>query len=734
MRLTPRYRITLLACVALPLAAQTIPATINYQGRLTDNSPSQAPVNASVPMAFAIYDAATLGTKLWSEPATGGISVPISNGIFSVALGSSVTIPPTVFTGATSARYLEITLNPGAVNQEILSPRQLVSATGYANLAQNANNAVSATTATNSAQLGGVAASGYLTTSGTAFDSARLGGTLASGWQMALTPASCPANQFFTGITQAGAATCAAAPGFTEVDPKVGTLTTGRIPRWNATSLADGTLFDTGAAVGLRTTTPAAPLHVAPGTPVLAGGIQLGSVARPASVFVQGRYAYVADRNSQLAVIDVSVPGSPVTVSTLSLPSANPNAIFVQGRHAYLTYQATSQFQVIDISNPKSPVALGAPTPTTTTGPGSIYAQGRYVYIACYGGGASALRIFDVTNPSLPSAAGSVALTNAASTVWVQGRYAYLTGSGGRLIIVDVANPAAPSQIASSGFLMVGASGLAVQGRYAYVSAQTTFNVVDVSNPASPALAASAPLPSSSANALAIQGRYAVIAGDTSNYLSIFDVSAPAAPVQVATATTGNGPWSVFVQGRHAYLAEFYSSRLEAYDLGGALVQQLEAGGIETGTLAARGNAQVGGDAQVAGGLAVGAGGVYSQGPIASPLWRTTNALPYGGAALPRTSAAFTTSGGTLMITASASGFSTSVNATLTVNVQLDAGTVATLNFFTNEASSHKPLVPATVFVSGVAPGSHTVALSAGAGTLTDFNDYSQVTVIELPF
>src|SRR5437867_2975894 len=33
------------------LRAQTVPATINYQGRLTDNTPSQTPINATCPPA-----------------------------------------------------------------------------------------------------------------------------------------------------------------------------------------------------------------------------------------------------------------------------------------------------------------------------------------------------------------------------------------------------------------------------------------------------------------------------------------------------------------------------------------------------------------------------------------------------------------------------------------------------------------------------------------------------------
>jgi hypothetical protein len=144
-----RYRQLLAVSLTLYSAAalgQTVPTLINYQGRLTDNTPAQAPINATLPMKFEIFDAPSAGASLWNETPAGGVAV--SGGIFNVALGATTPIGPAVFTGASSSRYLEITLNPGA-SQEILTPRQRITATGYANLAASANSAVNATTANN---------------------------------------------------------------------------------------------------------------------------------------------------------------------------------------------------------------------------------------------------------------------------------------------------------------------------------------------------------------------------------------------------------------------------------------------------------------------------------------------------------------------------------------------------------------------------------------------------------
>src|SRR5262245_14680237 len=84
-----RFALVLAFAAAAPLAAQSVPTTINYQGRLTDNTPSQTPITATVAMQFSIWDDPTAGTKLWQEPAAAGTGVPVTanGGIFSYQLG-----------------------------------------------------------------------------------------------------------------------------------------------------------------------------------------------------------------------------------------------------------------------------------------------------------------------------------------------------------------------------------------------------------------------------------------------------------------------------------------------------------------------------------------------------------------------------------------------------------------------------------------------------------------------
>jgi hypothetical protein len=67
--------------------AGAVPQTINYQGFLTTSG--GAPVDATVAMTFRLYAAESGGVALWSETKP---AVAVSNGIFSVVLGSTMPI------------------------------------------------------------------------------------------------------------------------------------------------------------------------------------------------------------------------------------------------------------------------------------------------------------------------------------------------------------------------------------------------------------------------------------------------------------------------------------------------------------------------------------------------------------------------------------------------------------------------------------------------------------------
>ena len=229
--------------------------------------------------------------------------------------------------------------------------------------------------------------------------------------------------------------------------------------------------------------------------------------------------------------------------------------VAVAGRYAYVANLGNGTLQVIDVSNPSAPSSVGS---VATGGfPYSVAVAGRYVYVANYLG---SLQVFDVSNPSAPSSVGSVATGGSPNSVAVAGRYAYVAMYLGSLQVFDVSNPLAPSSVGS------------------------------VATGGSP-------------TSVAVAGRYAYVAEDSGS-LRMFDVSNPSAPASLGSVSAGFIPTSVAVAGRYAYVDNYFGS-FQVFDLGGAYLQELEAGTIETGTLQTRDTATIGNDLDVRGGLTV---------------------------------------------------------------------------------------------------------------------------------
>ena len=102
-------------------AASSNGVTLSYQGQLLDGL-GQPAASGNVTMAFAIYDASTVGTgsSCWSETQT----VTITDGRYNVLLGSTTLIPPSCFD---TDSYLDL-----KINGEQLEPRQRLAGAGTA--------------------------------------------------------------------------------------------------------------------------------------------------------------------------------------------------------------------------------------------------------------------------------------------------------------------------------------------------------------------------------------------------------------------------------------------------------------------------------------------------------------------------------------------------------------------------------------------------------------------------
>jgi len=119
--------VAIILFVALSLNAQ-VPQLINYQGVLTNASGN--PLNGSFSINFSLYSVPSgFGVLLWSETQT----IPVTDGLFNVLLGSITPIPYSVFNGADKYLAIKVGSDPE------MTPRKRLVSVGYSYRAYEAD-------------------------------------------------------------------------------------------------------------------------------------------------------------------------------------------------------------------------------------------------------------------------------------------------------------------------------------------------------------------------------------------------------------------------------------------------------------------------------------------------------------------------------------------------------------------------------------------------------------------
>lgn len=319
----------------------------------------------------------------------------------------------------------------------------------------------------------------------------------------------------------------------------------------------------------------------------------------PTSVYVRGKYAYVADQDNALEIVDISNPASPIHKGSIIHGAgdailASPMSVQVSGNYAYVAGWVSNSLEIVNISNPAVPLHEGSITDgyggALLKSPWSVQVSGNYAYLACKD--SKSLEIVNISNPKNPTHAASItngtdgALLNGSVSVWISGNYAYV-GSwySNALEIVDISNPESPTHTGSirdgaSGALLNNPYGVHVSGDYAYVTSDesNSLEIVDISDPSKPRHKGSVGNGVGGAvlknpRGLFISGSYAFVTSMGSNALEIVNISNSSSPVHAGCVVNGTGgallntPVSLFVSGNYAYVASSESNALEIVDI-----------------------------------------------------------------------------------------------------------------------------------------------------------------------
>ncbi len=257
-----------------------------------------------------------------------------------------------------------------------------------------------------------------------------------------------------------------------------------------------------------------------PSNPSIVGKYSINS--RAWDVYVRGDYAYIASGQPplELQIVNISNPSNPTLVSSFPI-TGNPNGISVVGDYAYIAAFLWGVY-VIGISDPSTPYQASHYS-GPFVGARDVIVEGNYAYVAW---GSSGFQILDISNPPSLTLIGTHDTPGRASEIYLNGNHLYVTlefvtNETSGLYIYDVSSPSAPTLIGKYENPPINSNGVYVSNNYAFMAHDKGLQVLDVSDPTKPLPAAKIGFGFS--RKVRIRGNYAYVL--SGNYLTIFEIS-----------------------------------------------------------------------------------------------------------------------------------------------------------------------------------------------------------------
>ncbi len=218
-----------------------------------------------------------------------------------------------------------------------------------------------------------------------------------------------------------------------------------------------------------------------PTSPLFVGRVALPGIVR--DIELAGDFAYVADDDAGLQVVDVSKRSEPRLVGYYQTPGT-ARGLALLGARAYLA-DGTGGLQVLDVTNPARPTLAGSiPTDGEANDVAvTVGAAGIFAYITTQ---ASKMQVVDASSPANLKVRGVLTLPNNGHGIVVSGSRGYVGCEGSGLVIADITNPENPVQIGA--FKSIHAhsvNSLVLSGARIFTAGIGGIDVIDANNPSS---------------------------------------------------------------------------------------------------------------------------------------------------------------------------------------------------------------------------------------------------------
>lgn len=273
-------------------------------------------------------------------------------------------------------------------------------------------------------------------------------------------------------------------------------------------------------------------------------------------IFIEGNYAFISGRNTNLIIVDVTNIGDPKVVGECKVPGVSYN-VYVNDDYAYINYVVLdddgnfteeSGLQIIDVSNKNNPNVIGSCQTGVTCY--ETFVEDDYAYAANGQGGFKIIDIKDKENPNIIGGC----TTKAAIGIAKMDSYVYIADWSGGLQIIDVSDKNNPSIIGSC---ETGDKAIRVfvENDYAFVANEEGgLKIIDLSDKYNPVITGECNT-IDSANSVFIKGNLAYIA-DIEGGLIIVDINNKNNPVLLDSYETPGSAWDLYIKDSYVYIID----------------------------------------------------------------------------------------------------------------------------------------------------------------------------------
>ena len=282
--------------------------------------------------------------------------------------------------------------------------------------------------------------------------------------------------------------------------------------------------------------------------------IKVGEFTTPGviSKIAVSKYAYLADNNGGLRIIDLTTPNSPKEKGAFP---GFVTTLAVSGNYCYIV--DGSVLKILDISNPAVPMELSTCYPSGTIFDIAVY--GKYVYaVGALGLFTAGINVFDVSDPSHPINISFTSYVGSGGTpqgIAIYGSYAYIVGSNG-LSIIDISIPTNPVLKGSVGLPGCGNKiQIAGGGAYAFIVDDKGYSIVNIYDPSAPKLVGNAELSIPPTGIATFGLGHETVISNGGHGIRIFDNTDLVNPVEVGTFDIPGSPNQIIVKDKYAYIA-----------------------------------------------------------------------------------------------------------------------------------------------------------------------------------